>query len=139
MDVFLLCCSVILLAVICLSDIRARIIANNIVLLLCGVILPYAYLSNGEIFFLHAIVTLIVGIPLFGLRVVGAGDVKLLAVLMLAIPSQWVIPFLFLISFFGLILILFGWVFFRQSIKTRGLPYGVAISSGYLATLWLAA
>lgn len=139
MDVFLLCCSVILLAVICLSDIRTRIIANNIVLLLCGVIFPYAYLSNGEIFFLHAIVTLIVGIPLFGLRVVGAGDVKLLAVLMLAIPSQWVIPFLFLISFFGLILILFGWVFFRQSIKTQGLPYGVAISSGYLATLWLAA
>lgn len=139
MDVFLLCCSVILLAVICFSDIRARIIANKVVLLLCGVILPYAYLSHGEIFFLHAIVTLIVGILLFRLRVVGAGDVKLLAVLMLAIPSQWVIPFLFLISFFGLILILFGWVFFRQSIKTQGLPYGVAISSGYLATLWLAA
>lgn len=139
MDVFLLCCIVTLLAIVCRSDIRARIIANNVVLYLCGVILPYAYLSYGEIFFLHAVATLIIGILLFRLHVIGAGDVKLLAVLMLAIPTHWVLSFLFLISFFGLIMIILGWLFFRHDIKTRGLPYGVAISLGFLTTLWAAA
>lgn len=137
MSIFLLCCSIIILVTICWSDIKLRIISNKAVLLLFGITLPYAYLINGRIFFLGTIITLFIGILLFKIRVIGAGDVKLLAVLMLAIPPQQVNSFLFLISFWGLVIIIFGWLFFRQNIKTKGLPYGVAISLGYLATLWL--
>lgn len=139
MSVFLLCCSIAILTTICWSDIKQRIISNKAVLLLLGITLPYTYLVNGNIFFFNAIITLFIGILLFKWHIIGAGDVKLLAVLMLAIPQQWITSFLFLISFFGLIIIIFGWLFFRHNIKTEGLPYGVAISLGYLSTLWLVA
>lgn len=127
---------IILLAVICYTDIRQRIISNKVILFLSVLILPYAYLAFKEIYILNALLTLVVGFLLFSFGIIGAGDIKLLAVLMLTVPTQQIIPFLFFISFFGFLLIVIGWLFFRQNIKTQGLPYGVAISFGFLLTMW---
>ncbi len=127
---------IILLATISWTDIRQRIIANKIILVLFFIILPYAYLVFREIFVLNALLTLVIGFLLFSCRIIGGGDIKLLTVLMLAVPTQQVIAFLFFVSFFGLLIIIFGWLFFRQNIKTKGLPYGVAISLGFLLTMW---
>lgn len=136
MNTYLFLSIIILLAVICCSDIRQRIIANKVILLLLAVTLPYAYLTFGQVFWLNALLTLVIGFALFSLRIIGAGDIKLLATLMFAVPPQQITAFLFFTSFFGFLLILFGWIFFRQNIKTHGLPYGVAISSGFLLTIW---
>lgn len=136
MIIFLTLGIIFILAMISWSDIQQRQISNHSVLVLLALMLPFAYIFYGEIFILNALATLVIGFLLFSLKVIGAGDIKLLAVLMLAIPSQGVVPLLFFISFFGFLLILIGWIFFRQNIKTQGLPYGVAISCGFLFTIW---
>ena len=69
---------------------------------------------------------------LFSFNVIGGGDVKLIAVLMLSLPSEQIISFFLFTTIFGLLLIVIGWLFFRESIKNSGLPYGVAISLGFL-------
>ncbi|WP_373819185.1 prepilin peptidase [Glaesserella sp.] len=117
------------------TDIRSRIISNNIILFLFFIILPLAWLTHGQIFIFSAFMALCAGFILFTLGVIGAGDAKLVSVLMLTISAEQIIPFLFFTSFAGLLLIIIGWLFFRESIKRNGLPYGVAISIGFLTNL----
>ncbi|TCP12405.1 prepilin peptidase CpaA [Bisgaardia hudsonensis] len=120
------------------TDIKTRTISNEavIALLLCVILL--AWLDYGTVFLFPSVTTLIIGFILFLFKVIGAGDVKLMSVLMLTTPNEQVMSFLFLTTVvFGLLLIIFGWIFFRQSIKQQGLPYGVAISLGFLSNLWL--
>ncbi|WP_373766710.1 prepilin peptidase [Glaesserella sp.] len=119
------------------TDIRSRIISNNIIIILFFIILPLAWLTHGQIFIFSALMTLCAGFILFTLGVIGAGDVKLVSVLMLTISAEQIIPFFFFTSFAGLLLIIIGWIFFRQSIRNNGLPYGVAISIGFLTNLAL--
>ena len=133
----LLFCIASILTYLSWTDITARTISNLVVLILIPFLLAFAWLNYGEIFIFPALFTLIIGFFLFLLKIIGAGDIKLLTVLMLAIPATEVINFLFLTSFFGLLLVIFGWLFWRQSIKTKGLPYGVAISLGFLSHFWL--
>ncbi|HDR1319744.1 A24 family peptidase [Pasteurella multocida] len=114
------------------TDLTKRVISNNTVLLLLAVIIPFSFIHHSQIFFLPALLFLFWGFLLFTLGVIGAGDIKLIAVLMLSIPTEQLISFFFLTSCSGLMLIIIGWLFFRESIKKRGLPYGIAISLGFL-------
>ncbi|AIL32357.1 hypothetical protein IX83_02630 [Basilea psittacipulmonis DSM 24701] len=119
------------LVYVSVTDCRSRTIKNEAVLVLLPLQLAFAYLLFNEIYFIPAIVTLVVGFLLFMLRVIGAGDVKLLSVLMLAVPADQVIELFLYITVFGLVEIIIGLIFFRHAFKTRGVPYGVAISLGY--------
>ncbi len=119
------------------ADIRDRIIDNNVILALLVIILPISFLKYQTIFILPAVFALMIGFLLFTLRVIGAGDVKLVSVLMLMIPLDELIYFFFFTAFAGLLLIVVGWLFYRKSIRERGLPYGVAISLGFLTNLAL--
>ncbi|MDP8079596.1 A24 family peptidase [Phocoenobacter skyensis] len=119
------------------TDISSRTISNQAVLILLLALLPFCWFFYKQVFILSAIVTLIIGFLLFMGKIIGGGDVKLLTVLMLAIPYEQITSFLFLTSFFGLLLVIVGWIWFRQNIKQQGLPYGVAISVGFLANIWL--
>ncbi|HDR1794058.1 TPA: prepilin peptidase, partial [Pasteurella multocida] len=114
------------------TDLTKRVISNNTVLLLLAVIIPFSFIHHSQIFFLPALLFLFLGFLLFTLGVIGAGDIKLIAVLMLSIPTEQLISFFFLTSCSGLLLIIIGWLFFKESIKKRGLPYGIAISLGFL-------
>jgi tadV len=120
-----------------ISDIRSRIISNRIVLLLLVVIIPLSLLKYQTVFIFPALCALTVGFLLFMLNVIGAGDVKLITVLMLMVPNDEIFPFFFFTTFAGLGLIIIGWLFFRKSIKENGLPYGVAISLGFITNLVL--
>lgn len=113
------------------TDIRVRVISNRVVTLLLAVILIFTYLKYDTVFIFPALVSLSVGFILFTLKVIGAGDIKLISVLMLAIPNFQIMSFLFFTAFSGLLLIIVGWLFFKNEIKTKGLPYGVAISTGF--------
>lgn len=126
-----------LLLVVCWTDLRYRLIGNRVIMALLLVIIPFSYLMYGTLSWLPAVLCLVIGFVLFLLNVIGAGDVKLLAVLMLAVPSSFAIFFLFLTACAGLLLIIIGWLFYRQTIREKGLPYGIAISTGFLTTLLL--
>ena len=137
--VILLLYLVVILLLIRLSwtDIKRRIISNKIVLSLFLVIVPLAWIQYENIFVIPALIALFIGFLLFSLKIIGAGDIKLIAVLMLAIPSDQVFSFFFFTTFSGLLVIIIGWIFFRESISQNGLPYGVAISLGFLINLVL--
>lgn len=128
---------ILLLIRISWTDITSRLISNNIVLVLLICIIPFGFLLNGELYITPALVSLFIGFLLFLFNVIGAGDVKLITVLMLTIPSEQILSFFVFTSFFGLLLIIIGWLFFKTSIKRNGLPYGVAISLGFLTNLAL--
>lgn len=119
------------------TDIKSRVISNNIILALLFLVIPFGYLLNGELYITLALISLSIGFLLFLFNVIGAGDIKLITVLMLTIPSEQILSFFVFTSFFGLLLIIIGWLFFKTSIKRNGLPYGVAISLGYLTNLAL--
>lgn len=126
-----------LLITLSITDIRSRIISNRIVLLLLITIIPLSLLKYQTIFLIPALSTFTIGFMIFTLGIMGAGDIKLISVLMLAIPHNEIIYFFFFTAFFGLLLIIVGWLFFRKSIKENGLPYGVAISLGFMTNLAL--
>lgn len=119
------------------TDIKARVISNKIVLGMLMVIIPLAWMKYGQINLFPAFIVLVVGFFLFTFHLIGAGDVKLISVLVLAIPTEQLLYFFFFTTFSGLLLIVFGWLFYRQSIRQNGLPYGVAISLGFLFNLVL--
>ncbi|VEI57430.1 Flp pilus assembly protein, protease CpaA [Pasteurella multocida] len=129
--------TILLLIRLSYTDIKHRIISNKIVLILLFVILPLSWIKYGEIFVVPALISFIIGFILFNLKTVGAGDVKLVSVLMLAIPQEQIMSFFFFTACSGLILIIIGWIFFRESILKNHLPYGVAISLGFLLNLLL--
>ncbi|WGE49448.1 A24 family peptidase [Actinobacillus equuli] len=126
-----------LLLTLCWTDLRYRLISNRIIMALLLVTIPFSYLMHGTLFWQAALLCLAIGFILFLFNIIGAGDVKLLAVLMLAVPSPFAVFFLFLTACAGLLLIIIGWLFYRQSIREKGLPYGIAISAGFLTTLLL--
>lgn len=129
--------TILLLMRLSYTDIKYRIISNKIVLILLLVILPLSWIKYREIFVVPALISFIIGFILFNLKTVGAGDVKLVSVLMLAIPQEQIMSFFFFTACSGLILIIIGWIFFRESILKNHLPYGVAISLGFLLNLLL--
>ena len=132
--VVLILYSIIILLLIRLSwtDIKSRIISNKIVLLSLFVILPLSWLRYEQIFIFPSIIALIIGFILFSFKAIGAGDVKLITVLLLSLPGDQILSFFLFTTLYGLLLIIIGWLFFKESIKNHGLPYGVAISLGFL-------
>ena len=129
--------TMLVLVTLSVTDSRSRIISNQIVLLLLLIIVPLSLLKYQTIFVIPALCALAIGFIIFYLGAMGAGDIKLISVLMLVIPHNEIIYFFFFTAFFGLLLIIVGWLFFRKSIKENGLPYGVAISLGFMTNLAL--
>lgn len=74
---------------------------------------------------------------LFALRVMGGGDVKLLAALALWIEPSWFLRLIFVMALVGgaLTLVLAAWHVARRQRERLAIPYGVAISAGGLWVL----
>ncbi|UAX43236.1 prepilin peptidase [Pasteurella canis] len=134
---FLFFLIILLLIILSLNDIKKRIISNKIIILLLSCIIPFSLLKYNELFIVSAFIFLLLGFIVFQLGIIGGGDIKLITVLMLSVPVEQLISFFFFTSIAGLFLIIIGWLFFRDSIKKKGLPYGVAISLGFLMNLSL--
>lgn len=125
-----------LLSVLSYTDIRYRVLSNKLILFVSLVVLLLSLLLYQQVFVFSALICLVIGFILFLFNIIGAGDVKLLSALMLMVPADNAFPLLLLISLWGLIVIVVGLIFSRQSIKQRGVPYGVAISLGFLTYLY---
>ena len=124
------------LLISCYTDIRYRIISNYIVIVIFVLaILNYAF-GLGALNYSASGIFLVCGLLMFYCRLAGAGDIKLITVLLITIPSNSVLFFLLAIAIFGLpisiIAILYKWL---KKIKDGiTLPYGVAIAGGYFFT-----
>lgn len=131
-------------------DIAVRRIPNTLCLTLLVVGLGYAVWSGGwEALLLHSLFTaiaLVVGMGLFALRWIGAGDAKFFAgcAAWFRLDQAWTV--LFAVSLAGLGLFV-GWFIYRRirglpisraaSSPHDQLPYGVAIAAGMIASLVL--
>lgn len=121
------------LIVISYTDIRYRTISNQFILVTMGLMLLNALWGTNQFNYIAAIIFLLIGIVIFYLNIIGAGDIKLISVLILSIPINKVIDFLTLIALCGipliLLVIIYKFVFKKKCIT---LPYGVAISLAYM-------
>jgi len=136
-----------LLTTTCYSDIKQRVISNNMVCLIAissGIIAAIAI--NNELYplgwwlIIQPLSVLVVGFGLFALGICGAGDVKLMTALSIIIyPAFWW-QTLLLITAIGSVLaigyLFYGWLIDDLAkVRKKGLPYGVAISFGVFSSV----
>ena len=128
---------IILLVRICYTDIRYRIIENKCVLLMFLLNITLWVIDRQPIYLLSSLVIFSVGAILVLIHCVGAGDIKLLTVLGMVFPLGKIPDFIFLVALSGLPLILVIYCFHRFSKGrfSKTLPYGVAITGGYLLSI----
>ena len=127
---------------------REFIIPNTLCLAIAMLYLPGFYFLglnplNG---LTTGVIVLVVGMGLFALKVMGGGDIKLLAALALWTGwSQVTITFLVYMALFGGVFAIAVLVLRRvvrvpnpPKILTKGqpIPYGVAIAFAFLVVLW---
>lgn len=121
----------------CITDILYRQIKNNSVLLVlvCSGSLAGVF---GDLNIIIPIIVLVIGFLLTLFSVIGAGDIKLLFALCISIPGELMGLFFFVMCCFGtpisiLVLCITKFVF---KIQTSTVPFGIAISVGYIITMW---
>lgn len=124
------------LLISCYTDLRYRIISNYIVITIFLLTILNAVLGQGQLNYLASGIFLVLGLLLFYCRLIGAGDIKLITVLLISIPPNSVLFFLIMITLIGLPLaiIVLMYKLFSQSKATITLPYGIAISGSYIMT-----
>ncbi|MBI0030866.1 prepilin peptidase [Gilliamella sp. B14384G15] len=124
------------LLISCYTDIKYRIISNYIVIVIFALaILNYAF-GLGALNYSASGIFLVCGLLMFYCRLVGAGDIKLITVLLITIPAGNVMFFLAVTTFLGLPLAIFA-IIYKWLKKVEGgitLPYGVAITGSYIIT-----
>lgn len=131
-----------------ITDIRFRKISNWNVLAVAAACLLQTLLVGGietaGWATLHAVIALVLGMWLFRIGFIGAGDAKFYAALALAIPVQAALTMLGWTSVAGLLLLILMALMRRTRRSKDGqlqpegpgwtVPYGVAIFAGYVAT-----
>ncbi|GAL28826.1 type IV prepilin peptidase TadV/CpaA [Vibrio variabilis] len=127
---------------VCLGDISSRRISNRLVamLLLCSFVLV---LSQGHLLASHLlalVLTFLIALVGFYTKVFGGGDAKLLTAFSLSLPLSLIDDALFLVAISGGLLAVFYLVKYRllklvPTDEILGLPYGLAISTGFYITI----
>ncbi|MCG3759806.1 prepilin peptidase [Vibrio cincinnatiensis] len=120
------------------SDYHYRRIANQDIIYLGIISFIVSLISTNYWGMVTAILFLLLGLVLFIFNLWGAGDVKLLAVLSLAIRPEFVfLNFFSIVLLGGLIavgLVITAWITKEREIVTSGVPYSFAI----IPPAWLA-
>ncbi|MDE1515538.1 A24 family peptidase [Vibrio misgurnus] len=119
------------LLLIAFSDIRTRKISNTTLLILALLLLLGWFSQPNWQIWPYSLTILLVGLGLFKLGVLAAGDTKLLAVLSLGIDPLYMPLTLVGIAIVGGLMalgyLLYGLVTDLQQVRQRGIPYGVPI------------
>ncbi|PAF45756.1 prepilin peptidase [Helicobacter sp. 11S02629-2] len=120
------------LAYIAYTDIRFRRI-GNIEVLLCLALVLAGYLIFGlKLNYIACIISFAIGLLLYRFSIIGAGDVKLLSVLILLVKNDSISGFLLLMSLLGALLAIIIIIF---NCRKSGVPYGVAIAISFFVVL----
>ena len=125
------------------TDIRYRIIRNTTTFFIAFILLTGGVFSSSGFYWTSALSILAGGFFLSLVNIMGAGDIKLMAALSLSLNAEETLAFLFSTALAGLPLIMLVLLVncvssrFAEKKTSKTLPYGVAVVSGYLATLYL--
>ena len=128
-DFLLITC---LLLFISWQDILFRIISNKSLIVLLFLVIPFVFMQKHLPNFIAALVVLSVFFPLFMLKIIGGGDVKLMSALSITFSWQQNLDFFIIISLLGGVIAVIGFIFYRKVTRERGIPYGVAISLAFI-------
>ena len=120
-----------LLIKIALTDIKSRTVEHSDLLCLAVLLLVTWYWNVNVSVLLYSFLFLCVGFLLFCFKLIGAGDVKLLVVLTLAISPQFLSLFAYgsvlLGGVLALIYLIYGLLTDLQRVRKRGIPYTIPI------------
>ncbi|WP_191602895.1 A24 family peptidase [Marinomonas algicola] len=125
------------------TDIRSRTISNRYCLLILMLACFCSCFDGGAVLaILRVFGILFIGVILFSLSIIGAGDVKLLAAYSVGISTEYWWLTLYLILILGAVLaciyVVYGVLANKMSeVRRRGLPYGVPITLSCLFGIWL--
>ncbi|WP_420822947.1 prepilin peptidase [Vibrio variabilis] len=89
----------ILCSVLSLCDIRRRVLPNKVIFL--TLLLQISFLGTSELQFISFALTSVIFAALYCGKLIGGGDVKLLAVMSLALPLQWLFVAMFITAVAG--------------------------------------
>ncbi|PMI38840.1 hypothetical protein BCT30_03450 [Enterovibrio norvegicus] len=123
-----------------ISDLKYRKISNFFVLTILTIcILISVREPSLSIHVDQSILVLLVGLVLFRVGVLAAGDTKLFAVYSLVINPEYIQLSIFLIAFIGGIVAvpIFVKKYFSESKADRGVPYGIPIVLSSLFSIYL--
>lgn len=134
---FLLLIIFILLLYSCVTDILYRKIKNSCVLSVLVSSMCLAMLF-GHINIMIPAMVLIIGFLLAITGMIGAGDIKLIVALVFSIPQNLILEFFFSVCCLGAPVSIMAMVLFNLFLKKKHqtVPFGVAISVGYIFTIW---
>lgn len=124
---------IIVLVFIIINDIKNRTITNRSLLLLFGVVVQIIINQQYDTWF-YSLLILAIGFGLSLLNIIGGGDVKLLAILALAIKPEFLTLCLFLTVVLGGVVALgylaYGKLTDMERVRRRGIPYALPICLG---------
>lgn len=132
LDNFVLWFIWLMLIVVCYTDIRYRIIANSIVIALFIIIVLNYLIGNGHLNFISALIFFVIGLFIFCFNIMGAGDIKLISVLLLSLPNEKILDFFLIMTTIGLPLAIIALIRKMITKSNVTIPYGVAISLSYI-------
>ncbi|CRY57185.1 putative tight adherance operon protein [Yersinia intermedia] len=137
LNILLIIILVIQLLVICYSDIRFRIISNRLIITIAMTTLLLSFTQHNTVSIVIPLIALLTGYTLFHFKLIGAGDVKLITALLLALTTEQSLNFILYTAIMGGVVMMIGMMINRADIQRRGVPYAVAISIGFLLSLYL--
>lgn len=121
----------------CITDIFHRTIKNYCVLFIflcsCGLAIRF---SNINLFI--PLLVLVLGFVLTIVGVIGAGDIKLIIALLIGMPQDYIAVFFFAMGCIGSPLAILTTLFCKYVLKKKDntIPFGIAITLGYIAAMW---
>ncbi|AJI95584.1 type IV leader peptidase family protein [Yersinia ruckeri] len=121
---------------VCYTDIRHRIIDNNLIIIMLFTTMAFSFSYRGTISLIIPLIILTIGFIIFIFGLIGGGDVKMITVLACTLTPIQTFNFITYTAIMGGIVMIIGLVISRSDIKERGVPYGVAIASGFSLSLF---
>lgn len=124
------------LLLICYSDIRHRVISNKWIMTVAINTLVLSFVIYSTISVIIPLLALLIGYVVFYFKLIGGGDVKLITVLLPTLHATQSVNFILYTAIMGGVVMIIGMLINRTDIQQRGVPYAVAISSGFLISFF---
>ncbi|WP_145518486.1 A24 family peptidase [Yersinia bercovieri] len=135
-NLFLTSLLILQLLLICYSDIRHRIISNRFIMTIAINTLALGFFQYHRVSIIIPLFALVTGYILFNFKLIGGGDVKLITTLLLVLTAEQSLNFILYTAIMGGVVMIIGMLINRADIQQRGVPYAVAITGGFLLSLF---
>ncbi|MDD9157235.1 prepilin peptidase [Aliivibrio sp. S4TY2] len=115
-------------------DVKNRKISNNVIVLIVLSGFFSIFIKGDLSYFISPLIILIVGIVLFKINLIAAGDIKLFSALALMIKQEYILLVICIFLFIGGIQAYCQFSIYKltnnEKWVSRGVPYGLAICTG---------